>query len=68
VKLVTERIRKDEQEQNCLDLQCQDLGWSPLHYAAVAGWNDVVELLLAGGCDLRSPSDPTLMCLLRYVW
>jgi len=46
----------------CLDLLCQDLGWSPLHYAAASGWNDVVEVLLEHGCEIGKRTDPSLTC------
>ena len=66
VKLVTERVVKDEQKKN-LDTLCDDMGWTPLHYAAVSGWSDIVELLLGSGCDVRAHTDPHLTCFLRYV-
>lgn len=65
VKLLTEKIKEENiQEQFCLDFHCGDLGWSPLHYAAAAGWNDVVELLLASRCDFEFETDPKLTCLI----
>ena len=67
VKLVTERTVKGDENQCCLDYLCQDLGWSPLHYAAACGWSDIVELLLASGCDVGVHTDPNLTCFMRYV-
>eukprot|EP00957_Ditylum_brightwellii_P143486 10931148-Ditylum_brightwellii.AAC.1 len=45
-----------------LDIRCEDAGWSPLHYAAVMGNNDVVEALLAGGCNVGVCTEDTLTC------
>jgi hypothetical protein len=69
VKLVTEKIRGEEndQQQIHLNILCEDLGWSPLHYAAVGGWSDIVENLLSTGCDVDIETDPNLTSILRYV-
>ena len=68
VKLLTEKIKEENiQEQFCLDFHCGDLGWSPLHYAAAAGWNDVVELLLASRCDFEFEEMPITLILYFFA-
>lgn len=47
---------------NCLDILSEDLGFSALHFAAIAGWTDVVEVLLGGGCNVHIASDTSLTC------
>lgn len=42
-----------------LNTTCQDSGWSPLHYAVVSGSDDVMETLLAGGCDVKTRTNDT---------
>eukprot|EP00559_Dactyliosolen_fragilissimus_P005255 CAMPEP_0184861856 /NCGR_PEP_ID=MMETSP0580-20130426/6444_1 /TAXON_ID=1118495 /ORGANISM="Dactyliosolen fragilissimus" /LENGTH=1788 /DNA_ID=CAMNT_0027359503 /DNA_START=40 /DNA_END=5403 /DNA_ORIENTATION=+ len=45
---------------NCLDAQCRDAGWTPLHFAVAGGWIDVAEVLMAGGCNIQTKSNPAL--------
>jgi hypothetical protein len=45
--------------ESCLNGTCDDSGWAPLHYAAVSGSTDVLELLLANGCDVTTMTDDT---------
>merc|ERR1712238_643297 len=47
---------------NCLNMRCEDMGWTPLHFAVAGGWFDIVEVLLAGGCDVYARSEPSLTC------
>lgn len=42
-----------------LNLTCDESGWSPLHYASVSGSPEIMELLLAKGCDLSTRTDVT---------
>jgi hypothetical protein len=50
----------------CLDILCEDAGWSSLHYAVASGSKDVVEALLEADQFLTSTrSDLELTCLNR---
>ena len=42
-----------------LNLTCDESGWSPLHYAALSGSSESMELLLAKGSDLATRTDDT---------
>eukprot|EP00533_Pseudo-nitzschia_delicatissima_P009248 CAMPEP_0116090636 /NCGR_PEP_ID=MMETSP0327-20121206/7077_1 /TAXON_ID=44447 /ORGANISM="Pseudo-nitzschia delicatissima, Strain B596" /LENGTH=1228 /DNA_ID=CAMNT_0003581933 /DNA_START=252 /DNA_END=3938 /DNA_ORIENTATION=+ len=42
-----------------LNLTCDESGWSPLHYASLSGSSEIMELLLAKGCDLSTRTDVT---------
>ena len=37
------------------ELVCEG-NWQPLHEAAKAGHNDIIEILLDAGCDVKNPS------------
>ena len=72
--VVNEKLRRDEGDEkdrdenipnHCLDILCEDLGWSPLHFAVVGGRSDVVEALLKGGCNVHNCTEPTLTCRTR---
>eukprot|EP00980_Cylindrotheca_fusiformis_P007251 scaffold1525_cov142-Cylindrotheca_fusiformis.AAC.51 len=45
--------------KSCLNLRCCESGWTPLHYAAVSGSKEVLETLLAAGCDTAAVTDDT---------
>ena len=45
--------------ESFLDLTCDESGWSPLHYAAVSGSSEVMELLLEKGSSLSTLTDIT---------
>ena len=51
--------------EDCLKNTCEDLGWSPLHYAAVGGWMEIVEVLLGSGCDADMRTNPSFTCRAR---
>jgi hypothetical protein len=42
-----------------LNMTCDESGWTPLHYAAVSGSSEILELLLAKGSDLSTRTDVT---------
>ncbi|VEU34531.1 unnamed protein product [Pseudo-nitzschia multistriata] len=50
---------RDPLPSSFLDLTCDESGWSPLHYAAVSGSSEVLELLLAKGSNLSTLTDVT---------
>lgn len=52
--------------KSCMNLRCSDSGWSPLHYAAVSGSKEVLETLLAAGCDTSTITDDTHTWRERY--
>mmetsp|Transcript_31094 Transcript_31094/g.37959 ORF Transcript_31094/g.37959 Transcript_31094/m.37959 type:complete len:1506 (-) Transcript_31094:75-4592(-) len=65
VKMVVDRkgAGKDQTTENLkkrLNFVCKDAGWSALHYAAASGAIDVVEVLLAGGSDVKILTDASL--------
>mmetsp|Transcript_25261 Transcript_25261/g.59123 ORF Transcript_25261/g.59123 Transcript_25261/m.59123 type:complete len:1270 (+) Transcript_25261:343-4152(+) len=45
--------------ESFLDLRCNESGWSPIHYASMSGSSEILELLLARGCDLSTTTDVT---------
>jgi ankyrin repeat protein len=66
VQLVLEKVTEYDDThsysvlpESCLNGTCDDSGWAPLHYAAVSGSTDVLELLLANGCDVTTMTDDT---------
>jgi len=36
-----------------VDVNAKDGGWTPLHYAAIEGYKEIVRLLLVNGADIR---------------
>jgi hypothetical protein len=48
-----------------LQCTCEVLGWSPLHYAAVGGWIEIVEVLLRHGFDVGMRTNPSFTCCAR---
>ena len=54
--------------ESYLNITCADSGWSPLHYAVVSGSTDVLETLLAAGCDTSTITDDTHTWRDRYVF
>ena len=50
---------KDPLPESFLNLTCDESGWSPLHYAAVSGSSEVMELLLEKGSNLSTLTDVT---------
>lgn len=55
VNLVLERAKQEN--VSCLELYCQDSGWTPLHCAVAAGSSVIVELLLAAGASVATRTD-----------
>jgi len=49
----------DPLPESFLNLTCDESGWSPLHYAAVSGSSEVMELLLEKGSTLSTLTDVT---------
>jgi ankyrin repeat protein len=49
----------DPLPESFLNLTCDESGWSPLHYAAVSGSSEVMELLLEKGSNLSTLTDVT---------
>ena len=50
-----------------LDITCADAGWSALHYAAMSGSPQVLEVLLRSGCSVSAITDPSFTCTKRYA-
>jgi Ankyrin repeats (3 copies) len=48
-----------------LDITCADAGWAALHYAAMSGSPQVLEVLLRAGCNVGAITDPSLTCRKR---
>ena len=48
-----------------LDWLCEESGWSPLHYATASGSVEVIEILLAGGSNVKILTNPSLTCKVR---
>ena len=72
VKIVVEHheVRQKDSKlgkvkEDCLIKTCEYLGWNPLHYAAVGGWNDIVEFLLVTGCNVNLRTNPSFTCRAR---
>lgn len=59
VKIV---IDHEKSPKDYLAHSCEDLGWNALHYAAVGGQSDVVELLLRRGCGTGPCTNPSITC------
>jgi ankyrin repeat protein len=66
VKLLFEEVQKYNPTKdrvdlppNYIDITCEESGWSPLHYAALSGSFEVLEILLENGPDLRKMTDTT---------
>jgi ankyrin repeat protein len=64
IKLLLERLTEYQDDDNLipnlyLNMTCDDSGWSPLHYAAVSGSHEVLEILLEAGCDTSTITDDT---------
>jgi hypothetical protein len=80
VELVLEHLEKFLEEQRArtnasgvqrlsrddLNGTCSDSGWTPLHYAAVSGSTDVLEVLLRAGCDIHQATNDTHTWRGRY--
>jgi hypothetical protein len=49
-----------------LDITCADAGWAALHYAAMSGSPQVLEVLLRSGCNVTAITDSSFTCLKRY--
>jgi ankyrin repeat protein len=45
--------------ESYLNITCDDSGWAPIHYAALSGSTEMLEVLLAGGCDVNVITDDT---------
>lgn len=45
-----------------LNSLCNDLGWGAIHYAAVGGQLELVDLLLTAGCHVQLETKPSLTC------
>lgn len=63
VKLATDKAR----EESPLDLLCKDSGWTPLHYAVVAGCQETMDEMVLVNCDYEAKTDASLTCRTRYV-
>jgi len=50
-----------------LDITCADAGWAALHYAAMSGSPQVLEVLLRSGCNVSAITDPSFTCTKRYA-
>lgn len=56
-------IRKDkDRTQLHWNKLCDDLGWGAIHYAAVGGQSELVDLFLNAGCDVHLKTEPSLTC------
>jgi hypothetical protein len=71
LRLALDRVESYEDTESLmpesyLNLTCDDSGWSPLHYAAVSGSKEVLETLLAAGCDTSTITDVTHTWRERY--
>jgi len=55
-------VKKSRIPKDFLEAKCEDLGFTPLHYAAVGGWVDVVEVILEGGGNVQAFTDPSRTC------
>jgi len=49
-----------------LDITCADTGWAALHYAALSGSAEVLEVLLRSGCNVTAITDASFTCTKRY--
>ena len=49
-----------------LDITCADAGWAALHYAAMSGSPQVLEVLLRSGCNVTASTDSSFTCTKRY--
>lgn len=63
-KLETYQPERGEETipRNVLNVTCDESGWSPLHYAAMSGSSQTLELLLAKGCEVTTPTD------VKHTW
>jgi hypothetical protein len=66
VELLFEKMKSYTPDENSsmrpeslLNMTCDESGWSPVHYAAVSGSSEVLELLLEQGCDVSIVTDVT---------
>ena len=64
VRLVLDKVATYEDTESLipdsyLNITCDDSGWSPLHYAVISGSAEVLETMLAAGCDISTVTDDT---------
>jgi ankyrin repeat protein len=64
MQLVLEKLATYEDTDSLLpeshlNITCDDSGWAPIHYAALSGSTEMLEVLLAGGCDVSVITDDT---------
>ena len=72
VQLVLEKLScydnsDDLLPESYLNTTCGDSGWAPIHYAALSGSTEILECLLAGGCNVTTITDDTHTWRERYV-